>query len=132
MTAREVLSAAKAVVFRGHYSPPAGGKVMLAVNEQHERVKPTSPYAVRWMSVGAICKVAPARSAHDPRVYADHTEAGWQAYLHLQEAAEQQGYAGPVEVDCAGLTAALMMFDKAMQLTPTADRQPARAGRGTT
>jgi hypothetical protein len=119
VTSAQVLSEAKAIVRRGHYAPPEG-IVRLAVDARYERVKPTAPSAVAWMSVGAVCKVAPARSLHDTAVYADNTEAGWQAYLLLQEAAEAQGYADTAQVDRAGLAAALGMFDKAIMLAPCA------------
>lgn len=123
MTARDVLREAKHLVTRAH-TP-----TQLAVDARGVNVRPVDPSAVAWSSTGAIGKVAPGRSIHDEKVWFDHTEAGYQAWLLLNEAARLQGHPGHTPVinaDRAGLPAVLRVFDKALQLTPDADRRSRR------
>jgi hypothetical protein len=98
MTARQVLQEALAVISRDHT------RVQLSADLHGAKVRnPLHGTAAAWSSVGALIKVAPA----DAKVTAEHLAPGhlgaaWQAFLLLEEAAVQQGYANTVEVDRAG------------------------------
>lgn len=130
MTATQVLTEALEVIKRDHTS------VQLAVTARGQKCRPLDPDAVSWSSVGAICKVAPGRSVHDDTCWADHTEAGWEAFLLLCDAARQQGYRDLLDlgcvamVDAAGESPAWTMFARALQLAPDRRKHRPRAGAG--
>lgn len=126
MSVIQILQDAKQIVARDHCA------VQLSVDAHGRKVRnPLAPAAAAWSTVGALVKVAPRR----PEVVAEHkspgnTEEAWQAYLLLEQAAVQQGYANTVEVDEAGHGAVMAMFDRALQIAPAAPRRKRAPGTG--
>lgn len=131
MSVTDVLSEAKALVYRAH-TP-----TQLAVNAAGVNVRPLDPGAVAWSSTGALGRVAPWMSREDDRIWFDLTEDGNRAFDLLNEAARLQGYrrdneAPVADVDRDGLSAVLRCFGKAILLAPEDEtrrrRAPARVG----
>jgi hypothetical protein len=114
-----------------HCAPDRG----LALTETGDRCEPLSPAAHAWTSVGALILADPVRrEPADRDTHGNDAEAADQL---LREAARQQGYRSPVEVDRAGQAAAVQMFWRALQIAPpergTARRRGGRAsGAGST
>lgn len=118
MTPKDVLKAALRIIERQHTS------TQLAVDADGRKVVALHPGAVAWSSVGALIKVAPS---HAEPPAPQHTNAAWDAFLLLTEAAEQQGYPHTAAVDEAGREAALRMYWRALQLVEPETRRRRRA-----
>jgi hypothetical protein len=132
VNSRQILSAALALLDdgRAHAAPPQGTKGH-AFDAGGLKVRPRDVRAVAWSSVGALCFVAPAASASDDTVYADHTWDAWNAFLALEDAARLQGFANSVELDRAGYAKTYQAFQHAMnQCEPKPRRRQHRVGTG--
>lgn len=122
MSVELVLREAKQVVARDHTA------VQLSVDVHGLKVRnPIAPAAVAWSTVGALIKVAP----RNPGIVAENkspgnTDEAYRAYLLLEDAAVEQGFAHTVAVDEAGHGPVLAMFDRAID---AAQRMPQRARR---
>lgn len=130
MTAKHVLREALAVIERDHAAPPPF-QTFLAVDEHGEPVRPVDATAVAWTSVGAVCRVAPALSASDPQVWADHISVAFEAAGLLDQAALLQGYPDTTSVDRAGREAAMRMFWCAINFADPEPRRRLRSATGT-
>ena len=130
---RSLLVAAGELVARDHTA------TQLAVDSYGRKVRPLHPAATAWSTAGVLCLLAPARSAHDPKVYADSTEVAWQAWVLLEQAAFEHGFpsawcpdeGSPARVDQAGPAAVAAMFRRALVLAPEStsrSRSGSRAG----
>lgn len=118
MTARQCLREALAIITKHHTA------TQLADDGRGGRVNPRSPQAARWSSTGALITISPRypeRTAPNATPLASDTANN--AYDLLCEAATQQGFANPTQVDGRGADAAARMFWRALQL---ADDPPAR------